>query len=162
MEASLTVVGGKTAKRTVKLKLPMTIGRSREARLAIAHPMVSRRHSELFEQNGLVMVRDLGSLNGTIVGGHRVKESPLPPDAEFTVGPLTFRVAYKYDGDLSKVPAPVLDPKDGATPPAAEADAELPDFEIMGDETAELGATVQKSAKSASSDPFDDLLSEFD
>ncbi len=94
MEAKLIVVGGKASKAKIALKLPTVIGRSREAGLTIAHPMISRRHCEVFEADGLLMVRDLGSLNGTVVGGQRVKESPLPPDAEFTVGPLTFRAEY--------------------------------------------------------------------
>jgi hypothetical protein len=162
MEANLTVIGGKTAKRNIKLKLPMTIGRSREARLAIAHPMVSRRHSELFERDGLLMVRDLGSLNGTIVGGHRVREAPLPPEAEFTVGPLTFRADYEYQGDLKSLPAAVMDPKDGAPQAVAPSDEEMPDFEVADDETMDVTKTIQKPVKQSSGDPFDDLLHEFD
>ena len=30
--------------------------------------------------------------------------APLLPDAEFTIGPVTFRVLYEYDGDLESVP----------------------------------------------------------
>ena len=95
------------------------IGRSREADLTIAHPMISRRHCEVFEVDGLLMVRDLGSLNGTLVGGQRVKQSPLPPDAEFTVGPLTFRAQYNYAGDRHALPAAVVDGKAAAAPPSA-------------------------------------------
>ena len=98
MEAKLIVVGGKASKTTIALKLPTMIGRSREAGLTIPHPMISRQHCEVFEADGLLMVRDLGSLNGTMVGGRRIKESPLPPDAEFTVGPLTFRAEYAVRG----------------------------------------------------------------
>ena len=65
------------------------------------------------------MLRDLGSLNGTMVGGRRVKEAPLPPQAEFTIGPLTFRAEYQYEGDLSKLPAPVWAKEEGTTPTAA-------------------------------------------
>jgi hypothetical protein len=108
MEAKLVVVGGKANKEEIPLKLPIIIGRSREAGLTISHPMISRRHCEVFEADGLLMIRDLGSLNGTVIGGQQVKESPLPPDGQFTIGPLTFRAEYEYKGDLSKLPAPVL------------------------------------------------------
>ena len=108
MEATLLVVGGKASKKSIPLKLPTVVGRSRKAGLTIAHPMVSRQHCEVFEANGLLMVRDLKSLNGTIVGRQRIKQAPLPPDAELTIGPITFRAQYKYDGDLSALPAPVL------------------------------------------------------
>ena len=91
MEAKLLVVGGKTSKDVIPLTLPTVLGRSREAKLTIVHPMISRRHCRLFEKDGLLMIEDLGSLNGTLVAGQRVKETPLPPNGEFTVGPLTFR-----------------------------------------------------------------------
>ena len=131
MDAELIVVGGKASKRTIKLKLPMVIGRGRHARLTIAHPMVSRRHTELFERDGLLMVRDLGSLNGTLLGGQRIQEAPLPPDTEFSIGPLTFRAQYKYAGDLAKLPAPILDAKGAAAPASPSGDTELPDFEAI-------------------------------
>jgi hypothetical protein len=134
MDAELIVVGGKTNKRSIKLKLPMVIGRSRHARLTIAHPMISRRHSELFERDGLLMVRDLDSLNGTVVDGQRVKEAPLPPEAEFSIGPLTFRAQYQYEGDLGKLPATVPDPKGTAVSPSPTNGAELPDFEALIEE----------------------------
>jgi predicted component of type VI protein secretion system len=135
VEASLIVVGGKASRSKVALKLPTLIGRSREAGLTVGHPMVSRRHCEVFEVDGLLMIRDLGSLNGTLVDGRRIKESPLLPDAQFTVGPLTFRADYQYDGDLSKLPAVVLAEQDTTVSPIA-AEAETPDLAVA-DEPAE-------------------------
>ncbi|MBN2024841.1 MAG: FHA domain-containing protein [Pirellulales bacterium] len=100
----LIVIGGKASKGEVSLTPPTVLGRSRDAGLAVGHPMISRRHCEVIEQNGLLMVRDLGSLNGTYVGGRRVREAPLPPGARFSIGPLTFRVDYEYAGDLNALP----------------------------------------------------------
>ena len=117
MDAKLKVIGGKANKGSISLKLPTVIGRSRKAGLTIAHPMISRRHCELYEADGLLMIRDLDSLNGTIIAERRVKESPLPPEAEFSIGPLTFRAEYKYAGDLSSLPEPVL-----SAPPAPSPD----------------------------------------
>ena len=100
MEAKLIVINGKTNKREVRLRFPMTIGRGRMCRLCIAHPMISRQHCELFESNGLVMVRDLGSLNGTFVGDKRIAEEAMPvkPGDLLTVGPVTFRAVYRAEG----------------------------------------------------------------
>jgi hypothetical protein len=120
MQAKLIVVGGKASKREVLLKLPSTIGRSREADLTVAHPMVSRKHCEAYEVGGLLMIRDLGSLNGTYVGGKRIREAPLPPNREFTVGPLTFRARYEYSGDLNHLPPVVLAEANAASPAPAE------------------------------------------
>ncbi len=100
METKLVVVGGKSANRSIRLSLPTTIGRGKEAGLTVAHTMISRKHCELFEADGVVMLRDLGSLNGTLVEGRRIRELPLRPDQQFTVGPVTFRVEYEYRGDL--------------------------------------------------------------
>jgi pSer/pThr/pTyr-binding forkhead associated (FHA) protein len=104
MQAKLVVVSGKASKRTVALKLPTVIGRSKQVGLTVAHPLVSRRHCELFESDGLLMLRDLGSLNGTTIGGRRIEEAAILPDTEFTVGPLTFCAKYQFDGDLDAVP----------------------------------------------------------
>lgn len=155
MEAKLIIVGGKANKGHVSLKLPTVVGRSRDADLTIAHPMVSRRHCELFEENGLLMVRDLGSLNGTIVRKERItKAVPIRPQEEFTVGPLTFQAEYEYAGEVAAAPSPVQFAAEKGEPPpeffaeeeeasagespapslepavsGAEAEVELPDFD---------------------------------
>ncbi len=108
MQLKLIVVGGKANKGSVALRPPAVIGRSRQAELTVAHPMISRRHCEIYEVDGLVMVRDLGSLNGTVVEGQRIEESPLCPGNEFSLGPLTFRAEYEYKGELDSLPAPRL------------------------------------------------------
>ena len=87
MEAHLLVVGGKANKSEIKLQLPTIIGRSRDADLTMAHPMVSRQHCELYEESGLLKIRDLGSLNGTFVDGEQIHQADLMPEAEFTVAP---------------------------------------------------------------------------
>jgi pSer/pThr/pTyr-binding forkhead associated (FHA) protein len=161
MDAELIVVGGKASKASVSLKLPTVIGRSRQATLTVAHPMVSRRHAELFETNGLLMVRDLGSLNGTRIDGQRIKEAPLPPDAEFTIGPLTFQVKYQYKGDLSKLPATVPAEEAGGDVETTQAWGESPDFEMLDDEPpAKAAQAKEKPAKESSGDAFEDLLND--
>jgi pSer/pThr/pTyr-binding forkhead associated (FHA) protein len=151
MEAILIVVGGKITKKAVSLKkLPVVIGRSREARLTISHPMISRQHCEVFERDGLLMVRDLGSSNGTMVGGQRIREAPLPPDGEFSIGPLTFRARYKYSGDLHALPAPIL------AEPESKPTTDSPE------KKASNGAPARqpKAAKPSTDDPFEAFLEE--
>ncbi len=99
MEIQLIVVGGRTKRTHVTLGVPATIGRSRKADLTVAHPMISRQHCQLYEADGLLRIRDLGSLNGTIIDGKPVPEAPLRPNDEFTIGPITFRVEYEYGGE---------------------------------------------------------------
>ena len=54
----------------------------------------------MFEANGLLMVRDLGSLNGTFVGETRIAEKAMPvkPGEMLTIGPVTFRAEYLPNG----------------------------------------------------------------
>lgn len=160
MDAELTVVGGKASKESVSLNLPTVIGRSRQAALTVAHPMVSRRHAELFEKDGLLMIRDLGSLNGTRIDGQRIKEAPLPPGAEFSVGPLTFQARYEYKGDLSKLPAIVPAEDAARESESTQAWGESPDFELLDDEPPAKTPAKEKPEKKTSGDPFEDLLND--
>jgi pSer/pThr/pTyr-binding forkhead associated (FHA) protein len=155
MEAKVTIITGQASKENIPLDLPTVIGRSREAGLTVAHPMISRRHAELFQVDGLLMIRDLGSLNGTKIGRQRIKESPLPPEAEFILGPFTFRVHYEYSGDLNALPPPVLDDK------SADADAkpakpwsDTPDIKATDD------APAAESPAKADDDFFNELFND--
>ncbi|NLE38422.1 MAG: FHA domain-containing protein [Pirellulaceae bacterium] len=104
MQVKLIVVGGKANKGEVAIQLPATIGRSRDADLTVGHRMISRKHCETYLTDGLMMIRDLGSLNGVYVRGRRVREAPLPPGEKFSIGPITFRVEYECSVDLSNLP----------------------------------------------------------
>jgi hypothetical protein len=95
MKAKLIVVGGDAKAAEVKLKLPTVIGRGREANLTLPHPLVSRKHCEIFEDRGRLCVRDLGSLNGTYVNNERISEATSLPSGDLlTVGAVTFRAVY--------------------------------------------------------------------
>jgi hypothetical protein len=128
MDAKLQVIGGKASKNIVSLTLPATIGRGKDASLTIAHPLISRQHCRLYETEGLLMLQDLESTNGTYLQGRRIRQAPLPPETEFSIGPLTFRVQYQYAGNLSALPAPVFSEE------AKSAAAEIPDFEAVEEE----------------------------
>jgi hypothetical protein len=95
MQAKLVVISGRANRKEIPLKLPMTIGRSKDQRLAILHPTVSRHHCELFERDNILWVRDVGSANGTFVGDSRVTEAPLRSGDRLTVGPLVFQAVYE-------------------------------------------------------------------
>lgn len=106
MRAKLLVIGGKANREEIKLKLPAIVGRSRQAGVCIAHPTVSRQHCELYEEGGKIYVRDLGSLNGTLVADSQVQRLCLEHGDTLTIGPLTFQVIYEH---LAAPPAPKAD-----------------------------------------------------
>ena len=95
LNAKLIIVGGKSKTKEVRLKLPTTIGRGKEADLTIPHALVSRSHSLLFERDGQLCVKDLGSLNGTFVDNKRIEtEQIISPNQLLTLGDITFRAVY--------------------------------------------------------------------
>ena len=52
----------------------MTVGRGRECELRLEGTTVSRRHISIEARNGAVVVRDLGSRNGTYFQGRLIRE----------------------------------------------------------------------------------------
>ncbi len=101
VQAKLRVIGGEQQTRQIELHLPAIVGRSRTTDVTLFHPLVSRQHCEIFEAKGRLMVRDLGSLNGTFVGELRLAEEavPLEPGERLTVGCITLLADYQPPAD---------------------------------------------------------------
>jgi ABC-type multidrug transport system ATPase subunit/pSer/pThr/pTyr-binding forkhead associated (FHA) protein len=71
------------------------IGRSAENELVLDAPNVSRRHARLQRVDGSYELMDLGSANGTLVGGREIEpRTPIriSPGARFSVGPYEVEV----------------------------------------------------------------------
>jgi predicted component of type VI protein secretion system len=143
LDAKLVVVGGDVKTEEIKLRLPSTIGRGRGTSIVLPHPLVSRQHCELYEQDGQLMVRDLGSLNGTFVNNQKVAEAPVSPGELLTIGTVTFRAVYEAKlsgGAQSNAKAKPARPaaetlrskSNKAKPPAKPAaqDSDLVDFDV--------------------------------
>lgn len=107
LNAKLLVVGGDVKTTEIKLRLPAIIGRGKGSTITLLQPLVSRQHCELYEADGKLWVRDLGSLNGTYVNNEKVTESEIPPNDLLTVGTVTFRAAYEVLGDQISSDEPV-------------------------------------------------------
>jgi predicted component of type VI protein secretion system len=117
MNYVLQVVRGRSASTTLKLTDNVTsLGRHDDCVIRIKSAQVSRRHCELYEVGSQLMLRDLGSSNGTFVNGKRVSgEYALKHGDELTVGAVTLRVA-KLGQPVSPLPAsPASKPKAGDT-----------------------------------------------
>jgi len=96
INAKLVVVGGEVKTAEIKLRLPCTIGRGRGCTIMLPQALVSRQHCELFETGGQMMVRDLGSLNGTFINSQRIADpAPIRSEELLTIGTVTFRVVYE-------------------------------------------------------------------
>jgi len=73
------------------------IGRSNQCDISVGDPTVSRRHCEVYSQNGGGFLRDLGSSNLTLVDGEPVKSVELQPGNRIVVGAAHF-VVEEEDG----------------------------------------------------------------
>jgi pSer/pThr/pTyr-binding forkhead associated (FHA) protein len=63
-----------------------TIGRHPDADIFLDDVTVSRRHAELHRSEEGILVRDLGSLNGSYVNNERVEERALTSGEELQIG----------------------------------------------------------------------------
>ena len=113
LDVKLVVIGGATENDEIKLELPAVVGRAHDTTIPLPHRLVSRHHCELFERDGRLIVRDLGSTNGTFVGSERISESDLEHGQLLTIGTVTFRAFF------SGLSEPVLAHDDDETPSQA-------------------------------------------
>jgi pSer/pThr/pTyr-binding forkhead associated (FHA) protein len=107
-----------------------TIGRRRDCDMRIPLPSVSRRHCELYMEKGRLMVRDLGSRNGTFLNGGRVDETAINAGDALQIGELSFVVQIDGAPENLKTHVPRLAPEVARRPadvPPAE-DSRLEDM----------------------------------
>ncbi len=105
-----------------------SVGRHDDCVIRIRSSQVSRRHCEIFEADDRLMVRDLGSSNGTYVNGLRVLgQQPLKVGDVISIGGVALRV----------------DPIGGAVASAAAAPS--PSAETAEHEEAAIAAVVDDS-----------------
>src|SRR5437016_13910173 len=72
----------------------MLIGRQEECDLRLDHKSVSKMHCVLVKTDGVILIRDLGSTNGTRVNGIRVRRAALLPNDKLSVANFHFRVLF--------------------------------------------------------------------
>jgi len=84
-------------------RLPLVIGRDPSVKFRIPISAVSRRHCEIFSDDGDLLVRDMGSSNGTYVNGLKKRETELASGDLLTIGGIVFVV--RIDGAPARIDA---------------------------------------------------------
>ena len=103
MRAQLVPLEGGTAIDIVK---DMTVvGRKQDCDVRLEHKSVSKFHCVIVKTDGLLLLRDLGSTNGTRVNGLRVRRAALLPNDQLFIAHFQFRV--HLGPDLPLPPPPV-------------------------------------------------------
>jgi predicted component of type VI protein secretion system len=163
MDFQLVVLRGRSATTALKLGDGVTTaGRHDECQLRIKSSEVSRRHCQFFEKNGLLLVKDMGSSNGTFLNGKRIEgQRVLEPGDELTIGPVKLRVEKVGQPAPSKAPAASAGPKPGDTAvptahvtPGAVSDEFEIDFDDMPEPASEeKTVAVKPEARPATTEP---------
>src|SRR5436305_14780131 len=108
----------------------MVVGRRDYCDIVIDHSSLSKRHCVLIKTDGLLVIRDLISTNGTKVKGQKIRWAALLPDDRITLGAYKLRVYLGPDdapgpselpGKRSAAPAaadPAADERAGFPPPS--------------------------------------------
>jgi len=91
-DAGTVFEGGETGHHS------LSVGVSRDNDLVLSDPMVSRYHLELSPGDGGIVVKDLGSLNGTFAGDFCVTLAVVPAGTTLRIGESAFTVD---DGDVT-------------------------------------------------------------
>lgn len=82
----------------------VVIGRKEDCDVRLDHKSVSKMHCVLVKTDGLLLLRDLGSTNGTRVNGTRVRRAALLPNDQIGIAHYKFRV--HLGPDIVEAPRP--------------------------------------------------------
>jgi pSer/pThr/pTyr-binding forkhead associated (FHA) protein len=107
MRVKLRVLKGAQAGREVAIPVSrFLIGRGEECHLRPRSDAISRQHCAILVTGNQVVVRDLGSKNGSYVNGQRVNgEQVVQAGDQFQVGPLQFEMVIEQSVGGAKRPA---------------------------------------------------------
>ena len=80
------------------------VGRKEDCDIRLEHKSVSKVHCVIAKTDGLLLLRDLGSTNGTRVNGTRVRRAALLPNDQLCIAHLKFRVFLGPDEPAAPAP----------------------------------------------------------
>src|SRR5881392_201416 len=104
MRAQLVPLDGSPSIDIVKDLI--VVGRKDECDLRLDHKSVSKMHCIIVKTDGLLLLRDLGSTNGTRVNGHRVRRAALLPKDQISIAGFKYQI--HLGGPADPPPPPVL------------------------------------------------------
>ncbi len=128
VSAELKVVGGKHIGQVIALnRRKFLIGREQDCQLRPNSEMVSRHHCVFSVDDYSVRLRDLGSTNGTLVNGERIrKDVVLVAGDKVVIGNLEFELVIRPGVTAIESDSTVL-PSDSPAVPAAREDTQFTD-----------------------------------
>jgi pSer/pThr/pTyr-binding forkhead associated (FHA) protein len=91
----------------IRMEREIVIGRSSELDMVLVEDMVSRKHAKIGASGGEVVIQDLGSTNGTVVNGEKIKKVRLKEGDRILIGTSIIKMVSVEGGgaELSDVDA---------------------------------------------------------
>lgn len=80
------------------------VGRDEDCDVRLDHKSVSKLHCVIVRTDGLLLIRDLGSTNGTRVNGQRVRRAALLPNDTLSVANFKYQVKFGVELDAESPP----------------------------------------------------------
>lgn len=127
MQVRFVVLSRSGKERVIARPLPLLVGRDEEAGLRLPRDSVSRRHCEFLGRDGGVVVRDLGSTNGTLLGTRPIEphcDVPVAAGSVLTIGGIRLRIEYDVRPAAAARPSADTLPGDSQTVSAAAEDVD--------------------------------------
>lgn len=100
----LKVVKGPSEGTTYPVgSLPFTIGRRATNTISLDDERASGSHAQITREGSLWVLTDLGSTNGTLMGGRKIRREILEHGVSFTIGKTTFQFMDLQGPELAQV-----------------------------------------------------------
>jgi hypothetical protein len=113
--AKLVILNQGMTGRTFEVNIERTtVGRVEDNTFQIADPSVSSHHAEILLQGPELLIRDIGSTNGTFINGDKITEAVLKPGQTLRFGQVELKID---DGKPVAAPAPAPAPAGAASAP---------------------------------------------
>ena len=150
--AKLQVLSGSLAGQSFELKEgKTTVGRVEDNAILIAEPSVSSHHAEIHVVEKDVIIKDLGSTNGSFINGEKITESVLKAGQVLRLGQVELRL-----DDGTPLPPPSATASASTPAPAPAAGAKRQDQTMV----VQRGVSLDQLAEPRSSG-FDTATSGF-
>ncbi|MCE9530969.1 MAG: FHA domain-containing protein [Planctomycetes bacterium] len=82
----------------------MLVGRKEDCDIQLDHKSISKQHCIIVRTDGLLLLRDLGSTNGTRVNGQRVRRAAILPNDQLNIASLRFKVKFSEEEEPAASP----------------------------------------------------------
>lgn len=89
---------------TIELSRDLTVvGRKEDCDLRLDHKSISKFHCVIVRMENTLLLRDLGSTNGTMVNGKRIRRATLKNNDRLNIANLPFKVQINIGNAIERI-----------------------------------------------------------